>query len=403
MLFARLSALLLPGLLVAATGVGAGDLITAALAGSAVGIAIFWAVIVGALFKWVVTEGVARWQLATGTTLLEGWSAHLGWIARSIFLVYLLLWSLAVGAALVSACGVAASAFLPLGDAQQSKIIWGIVHSLLGLAFVWSGGFRLFERIMSLMIGVMFITVIVTAALMGASADPLPHSVEGAEISLTWILAVIGGVGGTVTVMSYGYWIREVKRAGITGLRESRLDLAVAYTLTGLFGVAMITIGSQVDLAGKGAGMALVLGEQIETTVGSSARFIFLLGFWAAVFSSLLGVWQSVPYLFADLFRLQRGGEEKDLRRSAPYRGYLIFIALTPLPLLVISVKQIQLTYAILGVFFMPALAATLLYFNNQRRWVSGEFRNGWLENALLIAVLLFFAAVGIRKLIGMI
>ena len=66
-------ALILPGILVAATGVGAGDLATAGFAGAKLGVGVAWAVIFGAVLKWVLNEGLARWQMATGTTLLEGW------------------------------------------------------------------------------------------------------------------------------------------------------------------------------------------------------------------------------------------------------------------------------------------------------------------------------------------
>ena len=67
-----------PGILVAATGVGAGDLATAAFAGSKLGVAVLWAVMLGALIKFFLTEGLTRWQLATGETLLEGSMSRLG-------------------------------------------------------------------------------------------------------------------------------------------------------------------------------------------------------------------------------------------------------------------------------------------------------------------------------------
>ncbi len=67
-----------PGMLVAATGAGAGDLLTASLGGSAVGLAIIWAAPLGAVLKWYLNEGIARWRMATGQTVLEGWIAHLG-------------------------------------------------------------------------------------------------------------------------------------------------------------------------------------------------------------------------------------------------------------------------------------------------------------------------------------
>ena len=61
-----------PGILIAATGVGAGDLATATFSGSKLGTAVLWAVLVGGVLKFVLTEGLTRWQLATGQTLLEG-------------------------------------------------------------------------------------------------------------------------------------------------------------------------------------------------------------------------------------------------------------------------------------------------------------------------------------------
>jgi Mn2+/Fe2+ NRAMP family transporter len=86
-----------PGLLVAATGVGAGDLATASFTGSQLGTAILWAVLVGSLLKFVLTEGLARWQLATGVTLLEGAVQRLGRGVGWLFLPYLLLWTFLVG------------------------------------------------------------------------------------------------------------------------------------------------------------------------------------------------------------------------------------------------------------------------------------------------------------------
>ena len=75
-----------PGLLVAATGVGAGDLATASFTGSRLGTAVLWAVVLGGFFKFVLNEGLARWQLATGTTFLEGVARHFGSIVGWLFL-----------------------------------------------------------------------------------------------------------------------------------------------------------------------------------------------------------------------------------------------------------------------------------------------------------------------------
>src|SRR5690606_24122421 len=122
-----------PGLLLAATGVGSGDLATGGIAGSLLGTAVLWAVVVGALLKFVVTEGLTRWQLATGETLLEGAVRRIGPVVLWFFLPYLFLWSFFVGSAQVSASGVTLHAMFPVfEDARDGKIAFGatLVHML---------------------------------------------------------------------------------------------------------------------------------------------------------------------------------------------------------------------------------------------------------------------------------
>ncbi len=265
-----------PGILVAATGVGAGDLATATFTGTKLGLAILWAVVLGAFFKFVLNEGLTRWQLATGDTLLEGVVNYLGRPAQYSFLVYLLVWSFMVAAALMSACGVAFQAILPLfGDPSTGKIVYGIAFSLVGVVLIRLGGYPLFEKVMSLCIGFMFVTVMLTAVLLRPSWSRLmagffvPTIPELGGEGLTWTIALMGGVGGTVTVLCYGYWIREEGRFGIGELRVCRIDLAVAYAMTALFGVSMVVIGSTIQVEGTGATLVIQLADKLGQQLGA--------------------------------------------------------------------------------------------------------------------------------------
>src|SRR5688500_3786066 len=103
-----------PGLLLAATGVGSGDLATASIVGGMLGVGVLWAALVGCALKFVVTEGLARWQLATGETLIEGAVRRLGRSVIWVFLPFLLLWSYFVGSAQMSASGVTLHAMFPV-------------------------------------------------------------------------------------------------------------------------------------------------------------------------------------------------------------------------------------------------------------------------------------------------
>src|SRR5690606_19535268 len=216
-------------------GVGAGDLLTASYAGSKAGMALAWAVVIGCVFKWSLTEGLARWQMATGTTLLEGWATRLGGWIRWVFLAYLLLWSLVTGGSLSRACGVAGDGLLPLGGRGPSQAIWTVVHSLVGLAIVWVGGFKTFERVMAALVASMFVCVIAAAAMLGPDFDAIARGLTRPTIrrgDLPYAIGLLGGVGGTVTLLSYGYWIRESGRSGEDGARLCKIDLAVAYAAT---------------------------------------------------------------------------------------------------------------------------------------------------------------------------
>lgn len=400
-----------PGILLAATGVGAGDLAGGAIAGGKLGMTVLWAVLVGAGLKLLLTEGLARWQLVTGTTLLEGCVAHLGRFVRGGFLIYLVLWSYLLSVALMNAAGATMTALLPLTeDHVADKEIWGVVQSLAAVVLVCIGGFRLFEKVMSACIGIMFITVIVTAAALRPDPGNLlsglfvPWRTPFAGDGLAWTVALIGGVGGTVTVLCYGYWIREEGREGAAELSLCRVDLAAGYLMTALFGVAMVVVGAEVgELPGRGAGLMIEIGDVLARSLGEAgvaARWAFLIGAWGAVFSSLLGVWQSVPYLFCDLWGMLRDKEpgKESVRvdtQSWLYRGHLLALAVIPMTgLFHVDFQTAMMVYAVVGALFVPMLAAALLALNG-RRSLMAEHRNSLWTTLLLIATLGLFVALG--------
>jgi Mn2+/Fe2+ NRAMP family transporter len=383
-----------PGLVIAATGLGAGDLIAASVAGANYGTAILWTAVLGGIMKFALNEGLARWQLATGSTLLEGWVQRLPKAVSIYFFIYLLLWTFIVAGALIAACGLAAHALLPDLSINQ----WGITHSLLALALVIIGRYTLLERVMKIFIALMFAVVLVCAVLV---APELPGVLQGLLVprvpdgSILFIFGVVGGIGGSVTLLCYGYWIRERGWTKPEDVHRSRKDLAMAYILTGLFGIAIMVIAAGVKPEVlTGPDMALSVANYLETVVGPVGKWCFLVGFWSAVFSSMLGVWQGVPYIFADFiqqYTMQPGTPSVVTTRSPAYRGYLIYIALPPM-LLLLLIKPVWLVviYAVAGAFFMPLLAVLLLYMNNRRSWVGGLASGVTSNTVLLLSILVF-------------
>ncbi len=400
-----------PGLVVAATGIGSGDVVSATVGGARYGVVLLWAIVAGAFFKFVLTEGIARWQLATGKTALEGWADHLPPWVKWYFGVYLVIWTVAVSAALTNATGLGI-ANLTGGAVSQP---WGAVaHSLIGFAFVWIGGYTSFEKLMKLLVGIMGFSILLCALLtlenpaLSAQGLLLPTIPAG---SGTYVLSLIGGVGGSITMLSYNYWMREEGMRGAGFLSYVRGDVAIAYIFTALFGISIMLIANDAFFV---PGVALVDREAVPkmaaalgTLLGAFGSFAFSAGFWAAVFASLLGVWQSVPYLYADFYGILKKMSPAERLAvvkvtSTPYRIALAFITLVPLPFAFTGRPiSVIVIYTIVGSLFVPFLAATLLYLNNRVKWTEPVPHNAWYTNLLLGAILLLFAIVGAQEVIG--
>lgn len=403
-----------PGLAVAATGVGAGDLLAAMVAGADFGVALAWVIALGALLKLALNEGVARWQLATGSTLIDGWCRHLGRPFLAGFLGYLLVWSIIVSAGLMSACGIAAHALIPSVGIRPLAA----AHSVAAMALVLVGRYRAFENVMKGLIGVMVATLLASVVLVVTDPAALVRLLAVPSLppgSAAVTLGLMGGVGGSVTLLSYGYWIRERGWSDAGAWRPMRFDLAVGYGLTGLFGIATLVLAATV-LAGAGGmppgseglvacadAIRVATAARFGESAAAASRLVFLVGVWGAVATSMLGVWQGVPYLFADFVRAFRRQPTRDVDTTGPtYRLYLLFLAVPPMVLLFADrpIWMIRL-YTLTSGLFMPLLAASLLWLNSRRRLV-GAHRNGPVATAALLAALALFAAIALRQVLDL-
>jgi len=408
-----------PGLVLAAAGIGAGDVVVASVTGIRFGLTLLWAVVFTVALKFVLTEALARWQLATGETIVRAWVTRLPRWVSVVFGAYLLLWTFLVGASLSSACGLAAASLFP--GLRVSVPAWGALHAVLAAVLVALNRYAQFQRVMKALVALMALCVLGCALLAGPPAGALlrgllvpvvPGAGGGAQV-----LALLGGIGGSLTVICYAYWMRAAGWRGAEKLPTVRGDLRLAYVFTGLFGIALIAIaaGVQPEAAG-GARIALGIAARLESVAGPVAGGVFLLGFWSTVFTAMLGVWQGVPQVYVDLLGAWRlpnsrgtGVPPGVLRQDAAatqsrdrriFLGALAFLAGPPLVLLWFKEPvAVVVTFSIAGAFFMPFLAGTLLYLNNRRAWV-GALANRWPGNAALATCLLVFGAVCVWELL---
>lgn len=394
-----------PGLVAAATGVGAGDLVATLVAGSLYGYQLIWAAVLGCLFKIILVEGVGRWTLASGHTIFHGWRS-LGRWATVYFGIYIVLWGFVYGATAMSSTALPLAALFPQVDLK----VFAIASGLLGLTLVWLGSYAFFERIIAVLVGIMFVAVVGSAVMTlpniaDIASGLIPKLPKG---SVFYVLGLAGGVGGSITLAAYGYWIREKGWRQPRWMRVMRLDNSFAYLMTGIFVISMLIVGAELLHSAKialssGSRGLLDLSIVLEQRYGYWWSVVFLVGFWASSFSSLLGVWHGVSLMFADFVAhlLASETETEELRSNPVHaRGYMLWLTFPSMMLLFIDRPFMLIVgYGVLGALFMPFLAVTLLLLLNNRQMPS-DWRNGWISNSLLAITCLIFAALGIHQLI---
>ena len=154
----------------------------------------------------------------------------------------------------------------------------------------------------------------------------------------------------------------------------------------------------------------LDLSKVLADRYGDWMGKLFLVGFWAAAMSSLVGVWNGVSLMFADyvgeIRRLPAG--HPDTRTGGKYfRAYMLWLTFPPMLLLLLDQPVgLILAYGVLGALFMPFLAITLLILLNRRRdgalphtEVPVQWRNGWLSNVLMALCAVLFLVLAANEL----
>jgi Mn2+/Fe2+ NRAMP family transporter len=392
-----------PGVVVAVTGVGAGDLVATLIAGNRFGYALMWAAVLGCILKIAMSEAVGRWHLATGRTIFEGWR-ELGRWTSVYFLIYVVIWGYVYGATAMSSTGLALAALFPVMNLHA----WAILAGVLGFIFVAFNRYALFEQVMKFFIALMFVTVVSLAVLVapniGAAIGGLvPTLPEGAAI---YTLGLIGGVGGTITLASYGYWVNAKGWRTPGWIPMMRFDNRIGYITTGIFVISMMIVGAELlyntNIALQGGDRGLLdFDGVLRERLGAFVANMFLVGFAATTFSSILGVWHGVSLLFADFVARLRGRDpkEQELERSWAFKAYLFWLTFPPIALLFLDRPfALVVAFGALGAFFMPFLALTLIWLLNSRR-TPAEWRSGWVSNGLLLLATALFVVLASNEI----
>ncbi|WP_159231553.1 Nramp family divalent metal transporter [Mycolicibacterium vanbaalenii] len=214
-----------PGLLWAMSAVGSGSVLFTPRVGSEYGYELLWLLWGVAVLMWVMIREAGRFAVATGRTLLDGFSTLPGprnWALWVVLLPQLVAAVAGVGG-LSALVGSAFASVLPGG-----LILWSLLLLLITTTVVVSGGYPAVSRVaLVLALVLVAITVVAAAWVFQADGDPLAGVVPGvpSDLSVPFILPWVGTIlAGSMGIVWFSYWTARRGYGGGMTSTEGQAD-----------------------------------------------------------------------------------------------------------------------------------------------------------------------------------
>lgn len=367
-----------PGLVVAATAIGASHLVLAPTAGARFGYALLWVIPFSHLFKYPAFEFGPRYAVAAGETLLDGYArmpGPSGW-ALWIFLVGTVIQGVTVLAGVLGVAAAVAAAAVPAVPLPVWSLLLGLGVALL----LATGGFDGLSAMSKLML---LVLAAMTAVAFFATPPPagawrrlaVPSLPAG---SLVLAAALLGWMPTGIDVSVWhsmwagerrAAWRERARRRGEDdrsgALSGALLDMRVGYGVSLVLAVMFVALGAEVLApAGRvpeGAEVALTLARLYTDVLGEWILPLFLAAAFFGMFSTTYGVLDGFPRAFSET--VVRIWPSADDRKQRFYWGFLgVTLALALAETVLIPDPVLLVTVAAVASFLLSPITFALNY-----------------------------------------
>jgi len=408
-----------PGIILAGTIVGSGELILTTGLGAEYGFIFLWLILFSCVIKVFVQVELGRSAISSGRPTLgamndlPGKMTKVHWLCWWWFIMMLCttmqLGGMTAGVGqvlnlvfpdlttgLLSATGGKDSLLVGILSARP-EILWAFLTCLVTIALIYHGSYGRIELLTTvIVVGVTTITVLAVCAL-NWTAFPLHFNevVTGLEFrippdGLMAAFAVFGitGVGAT-ELFYYPYWCLEKGYARFVGkydgtpeweqrakgwIRVMQLDAWVSMIVFTISTVSFYLLGAAVlkpqGLKPEGADLIGTLAEMYVGPFGQWTRVLFLIGAGAVLFKTLYLACAANSRLAADFLILAgfARGETAELRRRLIQRLCLLFPILALACYLFLQDPKLLVKFGgVAQAATLPMIALVALYFRYRR------------------------------------
>jgi len=383
-----------PGLIAVLTWLGAGDVVEAGASGGNYGYALMWIVVVALLIRFLFVSLVAKYQLCNqhGENVIDG-LVRLNRSYAPGLLVTCVVMGHIYGAYMAVGVGETWAKITGVGATWQWALPWTGVALLLAFRPVYRSLDLVFKVLLALLSvsfvgGALWVGPNLGGILRGTFTFALPAT-KGPYDSLVLAIGMIGAVGGSIMNLAYPTFIEQKGWRGPAFRRVQMYDFFLAIVVMIALDLAVWTLGAEVvPRTGRPVTDLDSLTGLLAEVLGPGGRVLFLLGVFAAVYTSLIGHAVGLGAIGTQGYLHWRGAAPG--RRDTVYRRLVLWVLLSPLVWTLPGMPHFVILTLLgnsLQVVLIPFLAGGLWWITASPRHIGSQHRNRPWENAVMAFV----------------
>jgi manganese transport protein len=421
-----------PGMVLAASIVGSGELIATTTLGAQVGFAALWIILISCAIKPVVQGELGRYTIATGQTGLEGFNRLPGPRAGVNWLVW--AWALTVLLTLLQVGGMygGVAQVLHLVVPAVSINAWVGLCMVLTISVLLGGGYERIEKLALVKVGFFSLLTVCAAFVLLRRPEAITMadlagglSLQLPAAGLATAIAVFGitGVGATELVQ-YPYWCVEKGYAKFVGprdrtpewetrargwIRVMHLDIVCSLIIYTLATVAFYLLGAGVlnrlGVVPPERDTVKVLSQIYTQTLGEWALWLFYAGAVVTLYGTIFASTAAHSRLFADAVRVGGGYAREDTRTRRKWRNIFV-VALSVIPPVlywfIASPVQMVLAGGIAQAAMLPLIGVAAIYLRHTD--LPAEIQPStattvmlWIATAVMLGFAAYYAAARLQ------
>ena len=394
-----------PGIVIVLTWLGAGDVVDMAVAGSNYGYALMWVLVLAVFMRYVMVSAIARYQLCNphGEGVLDGLARLHPAYAPVLFVAAIVMGHVYESYMTVGAGEVCRNLF-GFGRTWQ----WAIACNAVALLLVFRPAYGLLEGLFKLFLAALSVSFVGTALWVGADATAFVHGLVRLEMPgqrghfnpALVAVAMIGAVGGSLMNLAYPYFLEAKGWRSPQYRKVQRYDLMLAVTAMIVLNLAVWTLGAELLFPDRHIRELDDLPRLLSEVLGEGGRWLFYVGIFAAVYTSVIGHAAGLGQLGTHAWLRWRAGHAPitaDTRTHPLYRAFVVWCLVPPLVWTLPGMPDfvtLTLVANSAQVVLLPMLAGGVWWVTSSPRCIGREHGNRWWEH-LTMAVLFVLAIYG--------